>query len=236
MLLASSNFLVPGPLSSSSWRSSRRAVGVCPSGCSRPSTGALDAASRRSSADITTPRRPKSALIELEEQHKKLLEEGRAEARALKDEAAKIGEQLREELRKQGEEEYRRLVERASADIEASTRRRPRSCGRRSPGWSWTWSKGCSARGSRLRDQEKLVETRHRRIERQAAAGARPPRPGRTGENGSRCLGARACKGLRRRRLRGLGRHTWRALRSSSRASTSFWPVPQTWPGRWRTP
>ena len=90
--------------------------------------------------------------------------------------------------------------------------------------------------GITLRDQEKLVEMATADIERQAAGERGLHASRRSGENRSRCLGARACKGLRRRHPRGLGGTCGHALRTSSRAFYELLASSTDLPGRWRTP
>ena len=91
------------------------------------------------------------------------------EARALKDEAAKIGEQLREELRKQGEEEYRRLVERATVDIDASARRAAEELRAQVAGLVMVVAERVLGEGITIAGQEQLVDRAITEIERQAA-------------------------------------------------------------------
>jgi F-type H+-transporting ATPase subunit b len=172
VLVASSNFLVPGPtfvvelaiFLATLWALSKWVLPFV--------NGVLDTRQQSIARNISDAEEAKKRAIELEEQRKKLIEEGRAEARALKDEAAKIGEQLREDLRKQGEEEYRRLVERASADIEAATRRAAEELRVEVAGLVMDVVERVLGDGVTLRDQEKLVEIATADIERQAAAGS----------------------------------------------------------------
>ncbi len=172
MLIASSNFLVPGPtfvvelaiFLVTLWALSKWVLPFV--------NGIMDARQQAIARNINDAEEAKQRYLELEEQHKKLLEEGRAEARALKDEAVKIGEQLREDLRKQGEEEYRRLVERASADIEAATRRAAEELRVEVAGLVMDVVERVLGEGVTLLDQEKLVEIATADIERQAGASA----------------------------------------------------------------
>jgi F-type H+-transporting ATPase subunit b len=117
----------------------------------------------------------KQRARELEEQQQKTLEQGRAEARALKDEAAKLGEQLREELRKQGEEEYRRLVERAAQDIDASTRRAAEELRAQVAGLVMVVAERVLGEGITIPGQEQLVDRAIAEIERQAGADGGAP-------------------------------------------------------------
>ena len=89
----------------------------------------------------------------------------------LKDEAAKIGEQLRKELRQQGEEEYRRLVERASPDIDASARRAAEELRAQVAGLVIVVVERVLGEGITLSDQEQLVRRAIADIEAQAASG-----------------------------------------------------------------
>jgi len=172
VLIASSNFLVPGPtfvvelaiFLATLWALSKWVLPFV--------NGIMDTRQEAIARTISDADEAKKRALELEELHKKLLEEGRAEARSFKDEATKIGEQLREELRKQGEEEYRRLVERASSDIDAASRRAAEELRVQVAGLVMDVVERVLGDGITLRDQEKLVEMATADIERQASASA----------------------------------------------------------------
>jgi len=172
VLVASSNFLVPGPtffvelaiFLVTLWALSKWVLPFV----NRIMEDRQTAIAR----SISEAEEAKKRSLELEEQHKKLLEEGRAEARALKDEAVNIGERLREELRKQGEDEYRRLVERASSDIEASARRAAEELRVQVAGLVMDVVERVLGDGITLRDQEHLVEIATADVQHQAAASA----------------------------------------------------------------
>lgn len=123
MLVASSNFLVPGPTFVVElaiflivlWALNKWVLPIV--------NRAMQDRQQTIERSLTEAEEATKRAHDLEEQRERILEQGRAEARALKDEAARVGEQLREQLRTQGEEEYERLMSRASSDIEASARR-----------------------------------------------------------------------------------------------------------------
>lgn len=172
MLLASSNFLVPNATFVVELVIFLAVLWALSKWILPPVNRAMDARQESIARNINDAEEAKKRSLELEDQHKKLIEEGRAEARALKDEAVKIGEQLREDLRKQGEEEYRRLVERASADIDAAARRVAEELRAQVAGLVMDVVERVLGEGITLRDQEKLVEMATADIERQAAANA----------------------------------------------------------------
>ena len=174
MLIASSNFLVPGPtfvvelviFLATLWALNKWILPLV--------NKAMEGRQAAIDRSIGEAEEAKKRALELVDQHTKLLEEGREEARTLKDEAVKIGEQLREDLRKQGEDEYRRLVERASADIEASARRAAEELRLEVAGLVMSVVERVLGEGLTVRDQEKLVDNAISEIERQAPATARP--------------------------------------------------------------
>jgi F-type H+-transporting ATPase subunit b len=172
MLLASSNFLVPNATFVAELLAFLLLLAFLSKKVLPPINGAIEKRQQAIASNINEAEEAKKRSLELEEQHKKLLEEGRAEARSLKDEATKIGEQLREELRKQGEEEYRRLVERASSDIDAASRRAAEELRVQVAGLVMDVVERVLGEGITVRDQEKLVEMATADIERQAAASA----------------------------------------------------------------
>jgi F-type H+-transporting ATPase subunit b len=187
VLVASSNFLVPGPtfvvelaiFLVTLWALNKWILPIV-----NKTMEDRQAVIERSISDAEEAKKRAQELLD---QHTKLLEEGRAEARALKDEAVKIGDRLREELRKQGEDEYRRLVERASSDIEASARRAAEELRTQVAGLVMDVVEKVLGEGITLKDQERLVEIAIADIERQAAATGAELGPGgavRTGAGG----------------------------------------------------
>ena len=130
----------------------------------------LEARQKLIEQNIADADEAKQKARQLEEQQQKTLEQGRADARALKDEATKIGEQLREELRKQGEEEYRRLVERASQDIDASARRAAEELRAQVAGLVMVVTERVLGEGITIPGQEQLVDRAIAEIERQGSA------------------------------------------------------------------
>jgi F-type H+-transporting ATPase subunit b len=172
MLLASSNFLVPNATFVAELLAFLLLLAFLSKKVLPPINGAIEKRQQSIARNISDAEEAKKRSLELEQQHQKLLEEGRDEARSLKDEAVKIGEQLREDLRKQGEEEYRRLVERASADIDAAARRAAEELRVQVAGLVMDVVERVLGDGITLRDQEKLVEMATADIERQAAASA----------------------------------------------------------------
>jgi F-type H+-transporting ATPase subunit b len=140
-----------------------------------PINRAMDARLERIERNISEAEEAKRKARELEEQYQKTLEQGRAEARALKDEAVKIGEQLRAELRQQGEDEYRRFLERANQDIDASTRRAAEQLRTELAGLVMAVVEKVLGEGLTLSDQEQLVQRAIVEIEAQAASGEEAP-------------------------------------------------------------
>lgn len=106
---------------------------------------------------------------ELEDQQRQTLEQGREEAGALKEEAARVGEQLRQDLQKRGEEEYQRLVQRASADIEASARKAAEELKGQVAGLVVTVVERVLGEGVRLADQRRIIDNAIADVEAKAA-------------------------------------------------------------------
>jgi F-type H+-transporting ATPase subunit b len=123
VLVASSNFLVPGPTFIVEWVIFIAVLGFLAKWVLPPLNRVMQARQERIERAISEAEEARARARELEEQQRRALEEARQEARSLKDEATRVGEQLRQELQRKGEEEYQRLVARASADIEASARK-----------------------------------------------------------------------------------------------------------------
>ena len=123
MLIATSNFLVPGPTFVVElviflvvlWALAKYVLPYA--------NRMIEARQQTIERNLNEAEEAKARAQELEEQRAHQLAQGREEARRLRDEAAKVGEQLRQDLQKKGEEDYQRLMERATADIEASARR-----------------------------------------------------------------------------------------------------------------
>jgi F-type H+-transporting ATPase subunit b len=134
-----------------------------------PVNRAMENRQKQIEQNINDAEEARQKARELEDLQQKTLEQGRAEARALKDEAAKLGEQLREELRKQGEDEYRRLVERAAQDIDASTRRAAEELRTQVAGLVMVVVERVLGEGITVAGQEQLVDRAIAEIERQAA-------------------------------------------------------------------
>jgi F-type H+-transporting ATPase subunit b len=109
----------------------------------------------------------------LEAQHQKMLEQGREEARQLKDEATKVGEQLRAELQKKGEEEYQRLVARASADIDAASRKAGEELRAQVADLVMTVAERVLGQGVAVTDQQHLIDNAIAQLEAELAAGTR---------------------------------------------------------------
>ena len=123
MLIATSNFLVPGPTFVVElviflvvlWALAKYVLPYA--------NRMIEARQQTIERNLNEAEEAKARAQELEEQRARQLAQGREEARRLRDEATKVGEQLRQDLQKKGEEDYQRLMERATADIEASARR-----------------------------------------------------------------------------------------------------------------
>jgi F-type H+-transporting ATPase subunit b len=178
VFVATSNFLVPNGTFIVELVIFLLLIAVLAKWIIPPINRAMDARLEKIQRNISDAEEAKRKADELEEQYKKTLEQGRAEARALKDEAAKIGEQLRAELRQQGEEEYRRLLERANQDIDASTRRAAEQLRAQVAGLVIAVVEKVLGEGLTLPDQEQLVQMAIVDIEAQAASGeAAPPGP-----------------------------------------------------------
>lgn len=172
MYIAATNFLVPNTTFVVELVIFLLLVGILAKWVIPPINRAMDARMERIQRDIDEAEEAKRKAADLEQQYQKTLEEGRAEARALKDEAARVGEQLRSELRKQGEEEYRRLLERANQDIEASARRAAEQLRTEVAGLVMAVVEKVLGDGLTLDHQERLVQSAIEDIERQAASSA----------------------------------------------------------------
>jgi F-type H+-transporting ATPase subunit b len=169
--LATSNFLVPNGTFVVELVIFLLLIGVLAKWIIPPINRAMDARLDAIQRNISEAEEAKRKAAELEEQYEKTLDQGRAEARALKDEAVKIGEQLKAELRQQGEDEYRRLMERANQDIDASTRRAAEQLRTDVAGLVMVAVEKVLGEGLSLSDQEQLVQRAIVDIEAQAASG-----------------------------------------------------------------
>jgi F-type H+-transporting ATPase subunit b len=169
VFLASSNFLVPNATFIVELVIFLLLLGVLAKWIVPPINRALDDRMAKIQKDISDAEDAKRQARELEDQYQKTLEQGRADARALRDEAAKLGEQVREELRKQGEEEYRRLIERASQDIEASARRATEQLRGEVAGLVMEVVEKVLGEGISIDNQEQLVQRAISEIDRQAS-------------------------------------------------------------------
>jgi F-type H+-transporting ATPase subunit b len=175
VFVATSNFLVPNATFIVELVIFLLLIGVLAKWIIPPINRAMDARLEKIERNISDAEEAKQRAAELEVQYQKTLEQGRAEARALKDEAAKIGEQLRAELRQQGEEEYRRLLERANQDIDASTRRAAEQLRTEVAGLVMDVVERVLGDGLTVPDQEQLVQRAIVDLEAQAAAGQQTP-------------------------------------------------------------
>ena len=171
MLLASSNFLVPNDTFVVElvifllvlWFLARY---VLP-----PLNRVMEARQATIERNITDAEEAKERAHELEQQQRQELEEARQAARAMRDEAAKLGDQLRQELQHKGEEEYQRLVARAGADIEASTRKAAEQLRGEMAGLVMTVVERVLGEGITLADQARLIAGAIAEVEAQASAG-----------------------------------------------------------------
>jgi F-type H+-transporting ATPase subunit b len=180
VFLASANFLVPNATFVVELVIFLLLLGVLAKWIVPPINRALDDRMAKIQKDISDAEDAKRQARELEDQYQKTLEQGRADARALRDEAAKLGEQVREELRKQGEEEYRRRIERASQDIDASARRATEQLRGEVAGLVMEVVEKVLGEGISVDNQEQLVQRAISEIDRQASAdagGAGSPAP-----------------------------------------------------------
>ncbi|HXW79024.1 MAG TPA: F0F1 ATP synthase subunit B [Acidimicrobiales bacterium] len=187
MLVATSNFLVPNWTFVVELVIFLLVLAILAKYILPPINRALENRQKQIEQSIEDAEEAKQKARELEEQRQKTLEEGRAEARSLKDEASKLGEQLREQLRQQGEEEYRRLVDRAAQDIDASTRRAAEELRAQVAGLVMVVVEKVLGEGITVTGQEQLVDRAIADIERQSAAngggsgGPTSPGPGSEG-------------------------------------------------------
>jgi F-type H+-transporting ATPase subunit b len=169
VLVATSNFLVPNWTFVVELVIFLLVLGVLAKWILPPVNRAMEARQKQIEQNINDADEARQRARELEEQQQRTLEQGRAEAHSLRDEAAKLGEQLREELRKQGEEEYRRLVDRAAQDIDASTRRAAEELRTQVAGLVMVVVERVLGEGITVAGQEQLVDRAIAEIESQSA-------------------------------------------------------------------
>ena len=190
MLVASSNFLVPGPTFVVELVIFLIVLWALNKWVLPPVNRAMEARQQTIERSLAEAEEATKRAHELEEQRERILEQGRAEARALKDEAARVGEQLREQLRKQGEDEYERLVNRASSDIEAATRRAAEELRAQVAGLVVAVVERVLEDGASLVGQGELVDRAISAVEAQAVAGGQgslgPARAGTTATRAGR--------------------------------------------------
>jgi F-type H+-transporting ATPase subunit b len=122
-------------------------------------------------ADAETARR---RAQEAEEEYRRVIEQARAEARALRDEASRLGEQARAEMRDRGDEEYRRLVERAGSEIDASARRAGEELRGQVAGLVMAVVEKVLGEGITLAEHQALVQRAIAELEHEAAASSAP--------------------------------------------------------------
>ncbi len=123
MFVASSNFLVPNATLVVELLAFLLVLGIIAKWVLPPVNRAMEKRQQTIDQALAEAAEARERAQRAEEEARRAIDQARAEGRALRDEAARLGEQVRQELRQQGEEEYRRLVSRASSDIDASARR-----------------------------------------------------------------------------------------------------------------
>lgn len=158
MLLAASNFLVPGPTFVVEWVIFLLVIGFIAKWVLPPLNRMMESRQQAIQRAMTEAEEARTRARDLEEQRRHELDAARQEARSLKDEAAKVGEQLRQELQKKGEEEYQRLVTRASADIEASARKASEQLRGQVAGLVIAVTEKVLGEGITIADQKRLID------------------------------------------------------------------------------
>ena len=171
MLVASSNFLVPGPTFGVELAIFLVVLWALSKWVLPPLNRMMDARQQTIERSLSEADEAEKRAQELEAQHTRMLEQGREEVRQLKDEAARVGEQLRQELQTKGEEEYQRLVARASVDIEAAARRAGEELRTQVAGLVMTVAERVLGEGVTLADQQRLIDSAIAEVEAQAASG-----------------------------------------------------------------
>ena len=172
MLLATTNFLVPNATFVVELLAFLLVLAFLSKKVFPPINQALEARQQTIARNISDAEEAKKSAHELEEQQRKAVDEARQQARALRDEAAKLGEQLRLELQKKGEEEYQRLVARAGADIEASTRKAAEELRTQVAGLVMVVVERVLGEGITLKDQQLLIERAITDVEAQTVPGS----------------------------------------------------------------
>lgn len=171
MLVATSNFLVPGPTFFVELAIFLLVLWVLSKYVLPPINRMVETRQKTIERNIADAADAQRRASELEEERKKALEEARHEARSIRDDAAKAGEQLRRDLQGKGEEEYQRLVTRAAAEIEAAKRRAAEELRGQVAGIVITVVEKVLVDGVTLTDQERLVASAIAQVEAQSAAG-----------------------------------------------------------------
>ena len=170
MLIASQNFLVPGPTFVVELAIFLGVLGVLAKWVLPYVNRAMDERQEAIARSIREAEEAKKRADELEKRYQEVLEQGRVEAQQLKEEAAKVGEQLREQLHHKGEEEYDRLLARASTDIDASARRASEELRAQVAGLVMAVVERVLGEGLAAADQSALIDRAIAEIEAQAAA------------------------------------------------------------------
>ena len=175
MLLATTNFLVPNATFVVELLAFLLVLAFLARKVLPPINGALEARQEGIARNIKDAEEAKKRAHDLEDQQQQALEESRQEARALRDAATKMGEQLRQELQQRGEEEYQRLVARASADIEASTRKAAEQLRGEVAELVMAVVERVLVEGITLADQQRLVDRAIAEVEAQVSTGQLGP-------------------------------------------------------------
>jgi F-type H+-transporting ATPase subunit b len=170
LLIASQNFLVPGPTFVVELAIFLGVLGVLAKWVLPYVNRAMDQRQESIARSIREAEEAKKRADELEKRYQEVLEQGRIEAQQLKDEATKVGEQLREQLHQKGEEEYDRLLARASANIEASARQAREELRGQVAGLVMTVVERVLGEGLIAADQAALIDRAIAEVEAQAAA------------------------------------------------------------------
>jgi len=168
-VLAASNFLVPNTTFVVELVAFLAVLGALAKWVLPPVNRALEKRQQTIEQALSEAAEARERARRAEEEARRAIEEARAEARALRDEAARLGEQARQELRAQGEEEYRRLVARASSEIDASARRAADQLRAQVADLVMVAVEKVLGEGLTLADQERLVERAVRELEAEMA-------------------------------------------------------------------
>jgi F-type H+-transporting ATPase subunit b len=171
MLLATTNFLVPNATFVVELLAFLLVLAFLAKRVLPPINKALETRQEAIARNIKDAEEANKRAHDLEEQQHQALEEARQEARALRDAATKVGEQLKVELQKKGEEEYQRLVARAGADIEASTRKAAEELRGQVAELVLAVVERVLVEGITLADQQQLVDRAIAEVEAQVSTG-----------------------------------------------------------------